>query len=120
MDSAAWIGGPDVSDEPGGLALALFLVFLLVVLWPLVVLIFLPAVFLLLGVIAALAVLSARLASLAAWRVKVRNAETQLIWRVRGTSRAARAVRQVTAALERGDEPLIDGSGPDAVEPTRV
>jgi hypothetical protein len=81
----------------------------------------LPLLFALLGVLVALVVLGARLLSISRWTVTARSLQARLEWRVRGTRRSARAVHEITAALERGDEwPMVDGRPPSAVEATPV
>jgi hypothetical protein len=81
----------------------------------------LPLLFALLGVVLALALLVARLLSISGWRVTARSKRVRLEWRVRGTLRSARAVRDIAAALERGDEwPLVDGRPPSVLEATPV
>lgn len=78
----------------------------------------LPLLFALAAVLVALGLLVARLLSISPWTVTARSSRGRLEWRVRGTRRSARAVRQVAAAIERGDEPLVDGRPPDSVEAT--
>ncbi len=80
-----------------------------------------PLVFAVLGLLVAIGVLGARLLSISPWTVTARSPQARLEWRVRGTLRSGRAVRDIAAALERGDElPLIDGRRPDAMEATRI
>jgi hypothetical protein len=80
-----------------------------------------PVVFAVLGLAVALGVLVARLLSISPWTVAARSSGTRLEWRVRGTLRSARAVRDIAAALERGGEwPLVDGRRPDVVEASPV
>ena len=109
---------PDIAMVDTLAALLLWLA--LVVLFAVVLLLFLPAMFLLAGVVVAMALLAARLLSIVAWTVSASSSSARLTWRVRGTSRAARAVRQVAAALERGEQPLFDSRPPDTVEAGRV
>jgi hypothetical protein len=81
----------------------------------------LPLLFALVGVLLALGLLVARLLSISGWRVTARSSRARLEWRVRGTLRSARAVREIAAALERGEEwPLADGRPSDAVDTTPV
>jgi len=81
----------------------------------------LPLLLVVVGVLLALGLVVARLLSISRWRVTARSAQARLEWRVRGTIRSARAVREIAAALERGEEwPLVDGRPPDAVDATPV
>ena len=80
--------------------------------------VFLPLVFAIVGLLVALVVVAARLLSISPWAVAARSSSgARLEWRVRGTLRSRRAVREVAAALERGDEwPLVDGMHPAVVQ----
>jgi hypothetical protein len=97
-------------DDVGGLAVAIVVLvavlLVLVVLWFVV----LPLVVFVTGVIVALLALAARLLSISAWTIRARNGDRQLSWRVRGTMRSGRAMRQVAARIGRGEEPTIDGT----------
>jgi hypothetical protein len=78
--------------------------------------VFLPLVFVLAGVLVAFGALGARLLSLSRWTVTARTSRGRVEWRVRGTLRSARAVREIAGALERGEEwPLVQGRPPSAV-----
>jgi hypothetical protein len=95
-----------------GWALALFAGLIVAV----VFFVLLPLAIAFVGLMLAFAVFGARLLSISAWTVTARSSRARLEWRVRGTLRSGRAVREVATGLERGDEwPLVDG-GPPAVE----
>ena len=82
----------------------------------LVFFVLLPLVLAVAGLLAASAVVGARLLSSSAWAVTARSSRARLEWRVRGMLRSARAVHEMAAVIERGDEwPLVDGRRP-AVE----
>jgi len=122
IDPAQAIPYLAVADSLAGLLVLSGLLILLgvVVVLAIAFAFFVLLVFLLAGVVVALALLTARFLSFATWLVEARTAGTLLVWRVRGTARAARAVREVAAALRRGDEPLVEGQRPDIIEPSRV
>lgn len=87
------------------------------VLVALILFIFLPLLLALVGLLVALVILGARLLSISKWTLTARSSRARLEWRVRGTLRSARALREIAAALERGDEwPVVDGRPPDAME----
>jgi hypothetical protein len=100
-----------------GTVLAIFGTLLLV----LIFFVFLPLAFAVVGLFVAFAVLGARLLSIAPWIVIAWSRRAWLEWQVRGTFRSARAMREVAAGLERGDEwPMVDGRLPVVVESRAV
>jgi hypothetical protein len=87
----------------------------------LIFLVLLPLLFALAGVLLALGLVGARLLSLTRWTVTARSSRVRVEWRVRGTLRSVRAVREIAAALERGEQwPLVDGRRPSVVAASPV
>jgi hypothetical protein len=83
--------------------------------------VFLPLVIAVLGLLVALAVFGTRLLSISPWTVTAVSSRARLEWRVIGTLRSARAMREVAAGLERGDAwPMVDGTLPVVLESTAV
>jgi hypothetical protein len=80
----------------------------------------LPLLFALAGALVALGILVARLLSISKWTLTARSSRARLEWRVRGTLRSARALREIAAALEQGREPLVTGRPPDSMQLARV
>lgn len=87
----------------------------------LIFLVLLPLLLALAGVLLGLGLVGARLLSLTTWTVTARSSRARVEWRVRGTLASARAVREVAAALERGEQwALIDRRPPSAVSTSPV
>ena len=87
----------------------------------LIFLVLLPLLFALAGVLLALGLVDARLLSPTKWAVTATELPSPRRVRVRGTLRSARAVREIAAALERGEQwPLVDGRRPSAVAASPV
>jgi hypothetical protein len=121
-------GSPDPGDDViedagealswgGGTVLVLFGSILVALLF----FVFLPLVIAVLGLLVALAVFGTRLLSISPWTVTAVSSRARLEWRVIGTLRSARAMREVAAGLERGDAwPMVDGTLPVVLESTAV